>query len=138
MTDAEHTGNVAVIAAHYAASARGDLAGMLAPLAPEVRWTEAEGSLYEGTYVGPDAIVAHVFTPIGEQWDGFAVEVDRLLDAGDWVVATGHYTATHRGSGRTCRARMVHLWRLAGGQVVEFEQVVDNAPLNAAVAGADT
>lgn len=124
--------NTEIIAAHYAASARGDLEGMLAPLAPDVRWTEAEGSLYEGTYVGPDAVVANVLAPIAKQWEGFTVEVDRLLDAGEHVVALGHYTATNRGTGRSFRARMVHVWRLSGGKVVEFEQVVDNEPLNAA------
>lgn len=132
MTDSQDTGNLAIVEAHYAASARGDLEGMLAPLAPDVRWTEAEGSLYEGTYVGPDAVVSQVFAPIGEQWDGFTVEIDRLLDAGGHVVAVGHYAGTHRKTGRPFRARMVHVWRLAGGKVVEFEQVVDNAPMNAA------
>jgi ketosteroid isomerase-like protein len=132
VTNPEPVDNVRIIAAHYAASARGDLPGMLAPLAPDARWTEAEGSLYEGTYVGPDAVVANVLEPIGQQWDGFTVEVERLLDAGESVVALGHYTATHKGTGRAFRSRMVHVWRLTGGRVVEFEQVLDNAPMNAA------
>ncbi|MFF4779635.1 nuclear transport factor 2 family protein [Microtetraspora fusca] len=127
--------NTDIVAAHYAASTRGDLNGMLAPFAPGIRWTEAEGSLYEGTYVGPDAIVANVFAPIGEQFEGFTAEIDRLLDAGDQVVALGHYSGKHRGTGHSFRARMVHVWRLDGGKVVEFEQIVDNAPLNAAVSG---
>ncbi|GII86835.1 hypothetical protein Ssi03_48250 [Sphaerisporangium siamense] len=127
--------NTDIVAAHYAASARGDLDGMLAPFAPGIRWTEAEGSLYAGTYVGPDAIVANVFAPIGEQFEGFTVEIDSLLDAGDQVVALGHYSGKHRGTGRALRARMVHVWGLDGGKVVAFEQIVDNAPFNAAVSG---
>ncbi|MDF5758852.1 nuclear transport factor 2 family protein [Spongiactinospora sp. TRM90649] len=126
--------NIDIIAAHYAASARGDLDGMLAPFAPGIRWTEAEGSLYAGTYVGPDAVVANVFAPIGEQFERFDVEIDTTLDAGDRVVALGHYAGKHRGTGRAFRARMVHVWSLADGKVVAFEQVVDNAAINAAVA----
>jgi ketosteroid isomerase-like protein len=41
-----------VIRAHYAASARGDLDGMLAPLAADATWTEAAGFPYAGTYTG--------------------------------------------------------------------------------------
>lgn len=35
--------NLQIIAAHYAASARGDLAGMLADLSPQAAWTEMAG-----------------------------------------------------------------------------------------------
>ncbi|MFI0420023.1 nuclear transport factor 2 family protein [Spongiactinospora sp. 9N601] len=126
--------NTDIVAGHYAASARGDLDGMLAPFASDIRWTEAEGSLYAGTYVGPDAIVAGVFAPIGAQFDGFTVEIESLFDAGDQVIALGHYSGRHRGTGRAFRTRMVHFWWLEDGKVVRFEQVVDNAPFNAAVA----
>ncbi|PZG56024.1 DUF4440 domain-containing protein [Spongiactinospora gelatinilytica] len=126
--------NTDIVAGHYAASARGDLDGMLAPFASDIRWTEAEGSLYAGTYVGPDAIVAGVFAPIGAQFDGFTVEIESLFDAGGQVIALGHYSGRHRGTGRAFRTRMVHLWWLEDGKVVRFEQVVDNAPFNAAVA----
>ena len=37
----------------YAAFARGDLSAVLAALAPNVSWTEAEGFPYGGTFVGP-------------------------------------------------------------------------------------
>jgi uncharacterized protein len=43
------------------ANQRGDTAGMLAPLAPHVTWTEMEGFPLGGTYVGADAIRAGVF-----------------------------------------------------------------------------
>lgn len=35
--------NLQIIADHYEASARGDLAGMLAEVASNVRWTEMDG-----------------------------------------------------------------------------------------------
>ena len=124
--------STAIIAEQYAATARGDVPGMLRALAPDIRWTEAAGSLYAGTFVGPEAVLANVFGPIAEQWDGFAAEVESLLDAGDHVVALGYYSGTHRRTGRRFRARMVHIWRVADGLAVEFEQVVDSALMNAA------
>lgn len=123
-----------VVRAHYDASARGDLDGMLAVLAPDVRWTEAAGSAYAGTYTGPAAVVSGVFRRIDADWSSFTVEVDELLDAGDAVVALGRYTGTHRTTGRSMTARFAHVWRVAGGLVTGFEQIADTALIGAAQA----
>src|SRR3972149_6485911 len=65
------TGNLDIIRDHYAASARGDLEGMLAAFAPDIAWTEVAGFPYAGTYHGAAAIVANVFARIGAEWEGF-------------------------------------------------------------------
>jgi len=123
-----------IIAAHYAASDRGDIEGMLAPLADDVAWTEAAGFPYAGTYVGPDAIRENVFAQLGRDWDGFGVSIDRLVDGGDGtVVGIGTYRGTNRASGRAFEARVAHIWRLADGKVVGFEQIVDSAQVRAAL-----
>ncbi|MFD0201636.1 MULTISPECIES: nuclear transport factor 2 family protein [Saccharothrix] len=121
-----------VVRAHYDASARGDLAGMLAVPAPDVRWTEAAGSAYAGTYTGPAAVVDGVFRRIDEEWSSFAVEVDELLDADDAVVALGRYTGRHRATGKSMTARCTHVWRVADGFVRDFEQIADTAAIAAA------
>ncbi len=121
-----------VVRAHYDASARGDLDGMLAVLAPDVRWTEAAGSAYAGTYTGPAAVVDGVFQRIGAEWSSFAADVDELLDAGGTVVALGRYTGTHGATGRSMTARFTHVWRVADGLVVGFEQIADTALIAAA------
>lgn len=46
-------GHSDTIANVYAAFARGDIPAVLAVLAPNASWTEAEGFPYAGTYVGP-------------------------------------------------------------------------------------
>jgi uncharacterized protein len=51
-----------IIKDHYAASARGDLEGMLAPLAEDAEWTEMAGFPYAGTYIGPAAVRFELFT----------------------------------------------------------------------------
>lgn len=119
--------NIDIIRAHYEASARGDLPGMLAPLAPDVTWIEAAGSPYAGTYVGPDAVTTHVFAAIGEDWADFAAQIDELVDGGDTIVGLGHYTGTNRATGRPLHARVAHVWRLVDEVVVSFEQIVDSA-----------
>jgi len=118
-------GNADIIREHYAASDRGDLDGMLAPFAPDVQWTEAAGFPHAGTYIGPDAVAANVFQRIQEDWDDYTVAIDEVLDAGDAVVGIGTYSGTYRRTGRFFAARVAHVWRLADGKVVAFEQFTD-------------
>jgi len=116
-----------IIRTHYAASDQGDIAGMLAPLADDVRWTEAAGFPYAGTYVGPQAVLENVFARIQQDWDGFALVIDEVIDGGDAVVGLGTYSGTHRATGRSFEARVAHIWHLTDGRVVRFEQITDSA-----------
>ena len=43
-----------------------------------------------GTYYGRDAIVKNVFLALGAMFDDYTFTLDRLLDAGNDVVATGN------------------------------------------------
>lgn len=128
--------NADIIRAHYAASDRGDLAGMIAPFHPEVRWTEAAGFPYAGTYVGADAVAANVFQAIQRDWNDYTVAIDEVLDAGDAVIGVGTYSGTYRATGVFFAARVAHIWRLEDGQVVAFEQFTDTELVNRAIRGA--
>jgi hypothetical protein len=117
--------NYEIIRDHYVASADGDIDGMFAPFSPDIVWKEMDGFPYAGTYHGMDELMAGVFERIGEDWDGFRVEIDELIDGGDTIVALGHYHATYKATGKPMKARVAHVWRLEGGQVVGFEQFAD-------------
>ncbi len=119
--------NVAVVRGIYDAFAAGDVPAVLGAMRPDMVWNEAENFPLadRNPYVGHDAIVQGVFVRLGEQWDSFAVEVDELLDAGEAVVALGHYRGTHRATGKPIRAQLVHVWRLEGGQATRFQQYTD-------------
>ncbi|MDR2998299.1 MAG: nuclear transport factor 2 family protein [Microbacterium sp.] len=117
--------NADIIRAHYAASDRGDLDGMLAPFADDIRWTEAAGFPYAGTYVGPDAVAAGVFGRIQDEWDDYTVAIDEVVDGGDVVVGIGTYSGTYKQTGRFFAARVAHVWRLRDGKVHAFEQFCD-------------
>jgi ketosteroid isomerase-like protein len=127
--------NIQIIADHYAASDRGDLAGMIAPFAADIRWTEAAGFPYAGTYVGPQAVAEHVFERIRDEWDDYTVAIDELVDGGDTVVGIGTYSGTYKATGRFFAARVAHVWRLAGGEVAAFEQFTDTELVNRATGG---
>lgn len=121
-----------VVRSHYAASERGDLEGMLAPLSPDAKWTEAAGSTYAGTYFGVDAIRENVFHRIGSEWVSFNANVTELLDAGDTVVALGNYVGVHRTTGKAMSARFTHIWRVTNNKITSFEQVADTTLIQAA------
>ncbi|QDE34241.1 nuclear transport factor 2 family protein [Microbacterium foliorum] len=125
--------NADIITAHYAASDRGDLDGMLAPLADDVSWTEAAGFPYAGTYLGPDAVAAGVFQRIQDEWDDYTVAIDEVIDGGDVVVGIGTYSGTYRATGRFFAARVAHVWRLTEHRVVAFEQFTDTELVNRAL-----
>ena len=127
--------DVDVIKAHYAASDRGDLPGMLAPLAEDVAWTEMAGFPYAGTYIGPDAVRDNVFGRLAGEWDDYTANVEEVVGAGNGIVlGIGNYTGTYRATGRSMTARFVHVWRLSDGKVHQFEQFTDTAHVVAAMA----
>lgn len=125
--------NKDVIDAHYAASDRGDLAGMVADFAPDIRWTEAAGFPLAGTFTGPDAVIEQVFKKLPETWADWSVSIDEVLDAGDTVIGVGTYSGVNRVTGRDFTARVAHLWRLDAGRVVAFEQIPDSAVVREAM-----
>ena len=116
---------VDIIRSHYEASARGDLDGMLIDLHPQVRWTEASGFPYAGTYVGRKAIVQGVFARIAQDWDDFGFHLEQLVGNDGAVVAIGSYRGVCRSTGRALDVRTAHVWQLAGGCVTAFEQFTD-------------
>lgn len=116
--------NVSAIRAIYDAFAIGDVGGVLGGMSPDIIWNEADDFPYAdgNPYVGPQAVAEGVFARCIGEWDGFGVEVDELLDAGDTVVALGHYTGTFKGSGLPQRTQLAHVWRIRDGKAVAFQQ----------------
>lgn len=117
----------------YAAFASGDVPTVLGALAPDVRWTEAEGFPYGGTYVGPDAVLQNVFMKLGSEWDGYAAIPHELIANADTVVALGEYNGTYKATGKSFRAPFVHVWKFSGEHVISFMQHTDTAVVQRAL-----
>ncbi len=119
--------NVDLIRSIYDAFARGDVAGVLGRMSPDIVWNEAENYPYAdgNPYVGPEAVANGVFARCVGDWDGFAVAVEEILDAGDTVVALCRYRGTFKRTGKVQNAQVVHLWRVSNGRVVRFQQYAD-------------
>jgi ketosteroid isomerase-like protein len=69
----------------YANLARGDIPAVLGAFDPDIEWREAEGNPYQRdgkAFVGPQSVLDKLFKFLGSDWDGFAVNVRTLHDAG--------------------------------------------------------
>lgn len=129
--------NMDIIRGLYDAFARGDIPAVLGSLDAAVEWREAEGFLYadQNPYIGPGAVLAGVFARLGGEWEGFQAKPDSLLDAGETVVAQGHYSGVYKATGRSVRAQFAHLFTLRGGKVARFQQYTDTKQFAEAAAG---
>lgn len=119
--------NVALVRAIYDAFGAGDVGGVLGRMSPDIVWNEAENFPYAdgNPYVGPEAVANGVFARCATEWDGFAVAIDEILDAGDTVVALGRYHGTYKATGVAQRTQLVHVWRIADGKAARFQQYAD-------------
>jgi len=117
--------NIDIVRDHYAASARGDIAAMMADVSPDVRWTEMAGFPCAGTWVGPQQVIDSVFAVLGSTWEGYQFMLERLIDGGDSIVGVGEYSGIYRRTGKPMRARVAHVWRLEDGRIARFEQFTD-------------
>ena len=127
--------NVELIGNLYEAFAKGDIPAVLGGFDEKIEWNEAENFIYadRNPYVGPAAILEGVFARLGSEWEGFTAGAEEFLDAGDRVVALGHYTATRKETGKAVRAQFAHVWTVRGGKVTRFQQYTDTAQFAQAV-----
>lgn len=116
------------------AFARGDVPAVLAALAQDVSWTEAEGFPYGGTYSGPDAVLAGVSMRLGTEWEGYAAVPHEFVAQGDTVVSLGEYSGEYKATGRRFTASFAHVWHLKNGKVVRFRQCTDTAVVQRSLA----
>jgi hypothetical protein len=62
--------------------------------------------------------VQNVFLPTVDEWDGFRVQPEEFLDAGDRIVVTGVITGRNRATGRDLVAPVCWVWTVRDGKAV--------------------
>ncbi len=124
--------NVVVINTLYNAFAAGDIPSVLKLLDANVVWNEAEGNIYAkgNPYLGPDAVLNGVFTPIGKDYDYFNLENIELHEMYEnQVLASLRYKGKLKKNGAHIDAQVAHLWTLKNNKVIGFQQYVDTKQL---------
>lgn len=116
-----------IIMALYAAFDSGDMDAVLALMADDIVWNEAESNKLadRNPYIGPQAVLEGVFARLGEDFEGFAVEVGPVIVDGDTVVMQGRYLAKVKASGIEINPQIVHWWTLKDGKIAAYQQHVD-------------
>lgn len=119
--------NVAIIRKVYEAFEKGDVPTVLGLFDEKIAWSEAEHFPYwtGAPFVGGDAIVQGVFARLGQDFDGFRVEVTRIVGGGDTVLSEVRYKGTAKATKKPVDAQAAHVWDLRNGKIVRFQQYVD-------------
>lgn len=66
-----------------------------------------------------------VFGRLVTDWVDYTATADELLSAGDVVIALGRSIGTNAATGKKMDAQFAHIWRLADGKIVGFQQYID-------------
>ena len=95
-------------------------------VAKNIRWTEAKGFPYAGTYIGLESVIEHVFKRLGKEWIDFKFTPEDYIANENKVVAFGTYSGTYKQTDKYFEARVAHFWKLMNGKITTFEQFVDS------------
>lgn len=97
----------------------GDLEAIVEMCHPDVRWTFSDRLPdATGEIRGRDA-VRSFFASFTQDWAEISIAADRVVDAGDDVVAAVRFTARGR-DGIEVSMQFVHVWTVTDGQIVRF------------------
>jgi len=115
--------NVALVQGLYAAFGRGDVADIIASLAPDVHW-ESGGRASDfptfGPRKGPSEVQAF-FGQVAENLDFSDFTLREFCPCGDKVFVPGFYAATMRKSGKSAACEWVHVFTVRDGKVSRVE-----------------
>jgi len=120
--------NVQAISRLYDAFNRGDRDTFDRAVSRDLQWNEAESSLYGrgNPYLGFAAVRDEVFAPTLRDFDQFRVDLEKLIDAGDYVIGSGRYRGRSRATGKDLSAQFCHVMHLdTDGKLDRVQEYTD-------------
>src|SRR5262245_35545410 len=119
--------NVNTVRGIYEAFAKGDVSNLMAALDDKVEWHEAEHITYwpGGAFIGPQAVLEGVVARLPNDFDGFTIDVRRIIGCGETVLVEARYRATAKATGKPIDAQVAHVWDFRDGKVVRWQQYSD-------------
>lgn len=111
----------------YAAFGRGDIAYVLARVAPGCQWiVNADGVPTSGVYVGPEG-VADFFQTLAATEEILRFEPREFFEHGNGVVALGFEECRVIATGKTVSTNWAMHFRVSEGKVIHFETFYNSA-----------
>jgi ketosteroid isomerase-like protein len=123
--------NVETVRQGYEAFNRGDLDWLVAHLDPEIVWEEAPEVPGSRSYRGLREVRGYLQS-FAQQWEEIRFEPERILDAGEQVMALVQMVARGSASGAEVDARLAHLYEMREGRGIRVRTFFDRAKALAA------
>jgi ketosteroid isomerase-like protein len=119
--------SLGVVRSVYEAFGKGDVQTVLGNLSDKVEWNEAEHFTYwtGAPFIGHQAVLNNVFARVGQDFDNFKVDINRLVGCGDTVLCEARYRGTVKANGKPLDVQVAHVWDVRDGKVTRFQQYVD-------------
>ena len=108
-----------------------DLSSVLMLMAEDVEISQSPELPWGGLYRGHEG-VRQFLGKLTEHLDT-RVEIERLIDAGEHVVAIGRTVGKARATKLEFDVPVVHVWTLHEGQITRFEPYIENETMLAAL-----
>lgn len=131
--------NIAHVQSLYAAFGRGDVATIIAGLAPDIDW-QTVGRQTDFPTLGARKGAKEVqdfFKLVAEHEDFSDFTPREFYAADDKVFVLGSYTLTLKATGQAIASEWVHVFTLKNGKVTRFREHTDTAQFAEGFAGAD-
>jgi ketosteroid isomerase-like protein len=122
--------NTALVQQAYALFGRGDIAGVLKLLSPDVVWqlTKVENVPFTGRFEGPEG-VGRFFANLAAAVDIVKFEPHEFLAQGDKVVVLGESLFKRKEYGNEFGSKWAHVITVVDGQLKQFDDYGDTATL---------
>ena len=108
----------------YDAFARRDLLKVFSLLSSDIEIVQSEELPWGGLYRGHDG-ARQFFAKLGSHINS-TLDIERLIDAEDQVVAVGWTHGTVNATGANYRVPIAHVWRVRDGLVIQTQFFIDN------------
>ncbi len=121
---------VEVVKACYAAFERGDIAGVLSRVSPDVSWIDPgfPDVPYAGVRNGRDG-VADFFQSLRVHVEFSSFEVGTVIANGPDVVVFGHFAGIDRQTGTRFRSDWAMRWKVENGLVTHHQAYADTSAI---------
>jgi ketosteroid isomerase-like protein len=124
--------NITKLRKAYQDFAAGNVEEAMTLFHPEIEWNECKGFPFvhgDGLFKGAEAIDHGVFMKLPEYYEGFRVDIDELVEAGDKIIMIGHYAGIWAATGKRFRANAMHVWTFKDDKAIRYFEAADTAEI---------
>jgi uncharacterized protein len=123
---------IEVVQAAYESFARRDIPKIFALFSPDIEIIQSEELPWGGHYRGHEG-AREFFTKLTTHLDS-TLEIERLINAGEHIVAVGWTQGKVKSTGATYRVPIAHVWKVRDGMVIQVQFLIDNPTMLTALA----